>query len=101
MRRRSPRGGLAGRAAAAIAFAVAASAPAGLSLNTRGWSSHLTAPQVSALSQGPTPRVIVLMQNQHTGLQGRRSVAQRAQAFGIDQVPVVAQLQQLHVPRLV
>jgi hypothetical protein len=101
MRSTSTKAGLAGLAAAAIAFAVAASAPAGLSLNTRGWSSHLTARQVSALSQGPTSRVIVLMRNQHTGLQGRHFLAQRAQAFHADQVPVVAQLEQLNVPRLV
>jgi hypothetical protein len=41
------------------------------------------------------------MRNQYTGLQGRHFEAQRAQAFSADQVPVVAQLQQLRVPRLV
>jgi len=92
---------LAALAAATIAFVVAASAPAGLSLATRGWSSRLSAGQVSTLSQGPTSRVIVLMRNQYTGLQGRHFEARRAQAFGAEQVPVVAQLQQLHVPRLV
>src|SRR5579863_792449 len=101
MRSTSTKAGLAGLAAAAIAFAVASSAPAGLSLNTHGWSSHLTAGQVSALSQGPTSRVIVLMRDQYAGLQGRRSEEQRAQAFGSAQVPVVAQLRQLHVPRLI
>ena len=82
---------LAALAVAAIAFVVTASAPAGLSLDTHGWSSRLTASQVGALSQGPTSRVIVLMRNQ----------APRAGSFAATQVPVVAQLRQLHVPRLV
>ena len=101
MRSTFTKAAFAGLAAAAIAFVVAAAAPAGLSLNTRGWSSHLAAGQVSALAQGPTSRVIVLMRNQNTGLQGRHFEARRAQAFSAEQAPVVAQLQQLHVRRLV
>ncbi len=70
-----------------------------MSLNTFGWSSHLTAGQVRVLSANADQRVIVLLRNQHTALGG--AAAQRAQAFATDRAPIVAQLRQLHVPRLV
>jgi Subtilase family len=86
------RGVLAGAAAGLIAFAVAAAAPgvgnAGQALNAFGWSSHLTAGQVRELSANANQRVIVLLRNQ-------------AHAFAAERRPVVAQLRQLNVPRLV
>jgi subtilisin family serine protease len=94
---------LAGAAVGIIAFAVAAAAPgagnAEMSLNTFGWSSHLTAGQVRELSASADQRVIVLLRNQHTALGG--AAAKRAQAFATDRAPIVAQLRQLHAPRLV
>jgi hypothetical protein len=88
-----------------MAFAVAAAAPAngtaGQSLNTFGWTSHLTAGQARQLSENANERVIVLLRNQHTALAGPRAAARRAQAFAADRSPIVAQLRQLHVPRLV
>jgi len=96
---------LAGAAGGLIAFAVAAAAPAtgnaGQSLNTFGWTSHLTAGQVQQLSANANKRVIVLLRNQHTALAGPAAAAQRAQAFAADRRPIVAQLRQLDVPRLV
>jgi hypothetical protein len=96
---------LAAAAVGLIAFAVAAAAPgigaAGSSLNTFGWSSHLTADQVRVLSTNADRRVIVLLRNQHAGLTGPGAAAQRAQAFAGDRAPIVAQLRQLNVPRLV
>jgi hypothetical protein len=76
---------------------------AGRSLDTFGWSSHLTAGQVRALSANADQRVIVLLRNQHTGLAGGGAGAegQRAQAFAADRAPIVAQLRQLNAPRLV
>jgi subtilase family protein len=89
---RIARGVLAGAAAGLIAFAIAAAAPgvgnAGQALNTFGWSSHLTAGQVRELSVNANQRVIVLLRNQ-------------AHAFAADRRPIVAQLRQLNVPRLV
>jgi len=83
---------LAGAAAGLIALAVAAAAPgvgsAGGSLSTSRWTSRLTAAQVRVLSANADQRVIVLLRNQRT-------------AFATQRAPVVAQLRQLHVPRLV
>jgi len=83
---------LAGAAAGLIAFAVAAAAPgvgsAGGSLSTSRWTSRLNASQVSVLSANADQRVIVLLRNQR-------------KAFATQRAPVVAQLRQLHVPRLV
>src|SRR6478609_7444865 len=94
---------LAGAAAGLIAFAVAAAAPgagnAGRSLNTFGWASHLTTGQVRALSASADQRVIVLLRNQHTALGSAE--ARRGQAFATDRAPIVAQLRQLHAPRIV
>jgi hypothetical protein len=93
---------LAGAAVGIIAFAVAAAAPgagAEMSLHTFGWSSHLTAGQVHELSANADQRVIVLLRDQHTALGG--AVAKRAQAFATDRTPIVAQLRQLHAPRIV
>ena len=107
MKSRLARTSLAGAVVGLIAFAVAAGAAdvrnanAGASLNSFGWSSHLTAGQASVLSANADQRVIVLLRNQHTALTGPGAVAQRAQAFRADRRPLVAQLQQLHVPRLV
>jgi hypothetical protein len=105
LKNRLARGVLAGAAAGLIAFVVAAAAPgvgsAGMSLSTSGWSSRLTAGQARELSANPDQRVIVLLRNQHTGLTGSGADAQRAQAFASDRRPIVAQLRQLNVPRLV
>jgi Subtilase family len=87
-----------------IAFAMAAGAAvgnAGVSLNTSGWTSHLTAGQASALSADADQRVIVLLRNQHTALSGLGAAARRVQAYQADRSPLVAQLRQLHVRRLV
>ncbi len=104
MRSRLARAVLGGAAAGLIAFVVAAAAPsvgsAGMSLH--GWSSHLTAGQVSVLSPNADQRVIVLLRNQHTALTGRSAeAAQRAHAFAADRAPIVAQLRQLHASRVV
>ena len=105
MKRGLARTVLAGVAAGLIAFAVAAAAlatgNAGRSLNAFGWTSHLTAGQAQQLSANANKRVIVLLRNQHTALAAPGAVAQRAQAFAADRSPIVAQLRQLHVPRLV
>jgi subtilisin family serine protease len=58
-----------------------------MSLGAR-WSSRLTAGQVGALSANANQRVIVLLRNQN-------------QAFAPDRPPIVAQLRQLHAPRVV
>ena len=95
---------LAGGVVGLIAFAVAAGAAvgnAGVSLNTSGWTSHLTAGQASALSADADQRVIVLLRNQHTALSGLGAAARRAQAYQADRGPIVAQLRQLHVRHLV
>jgi hypothetical protein len=96
---------LAGAAVGLIAFAVAAAAPgagsAGLSLNTFGWSSHLTIGQAAQLSVNADQRVIVLLRNQHAAVNGPNAEALRAQAFTTDRAPIVAQLRQLHAPRIV
>src|SRR5439155_4826897 len=103
MRSRLARAVLGGAGAGLIAFVVAAAAPsvgsAGMSLN--GWSSHLTAGQVSVLSPNADQRVIVLLRNQHMALTGRSAEAQRAHAFAADRAPIVAQLRQLHASRVV
>ncbi|HKD95753.1 MAG TPA: S8 family serine peptidase [Gaiellaceae bacterium] len=105
MKSRLARTLLAGGVVGLIAFAVAAASAgvgnAGTSLDTFGWSSHLTAAQANVLSPNADQRVIVLLRNQQTALAGRGAEAQRAQAFRADRRPIVAQLQQLHVPRLV
>lgn len=105
MKKRLARALLAGGAVGVIAFAVAAGAAgvgnAGMSLNTFGWTSHLTAGQASALSANADQRVIVLLRNQHTALTGPGAAVHRAQAYQADRSPIVAQLRQLHVPRLV
>ena len=105
MKSRLARGTLAAAVVGLIAFAVAAGAAdvgnAGTSLNTFGWSSHLTAGQAGVLSANADQRVIVLLRNQHTALTGPGAVEQRAQAFKADRGPIVAQLRQLHVPRFV
>ncbi len=92
MKSKVARTALAGAAAGLIAFAVAAAAPgvgsAGRSLSTSGWTSRLTATQVRELSANADQRVIVLLRNQR-------------KAFATQRAPVVAQLRQLHVPRLV
>jgi hypothetical protein len=101
---RLARAALAGAAVGLIAFAVAAAAPAGnagLSLNSLGWSSHLTAGQVRELSANADQRVIVLLRDQHDALTGPGAAAQRAQAFTADRTPIVAQLRQLHASRIV
>jgi subtilase family protein len=96
---------LAAGAAGLIAFAVAAATPgvgsAGMSLGTAGWSSRLTADQARLLSANADQRVIVLLRNQHTGLVGSGAVARRAEAYRSDRAPIVSQLRQLDVPRLV
>ena len=105
MKSRLARTVLAGAVVGLIAFAVAAGTAyvgnAGMSLNTFAWSSHLTAGQAHVLSANPDHRVIVLLQNQHAALTGPAAAAQRAQAFKTDRAPIVAQLRQLNVPRLV
>jgi hypothetical protein len=105
MTKRLARSVLAGAAVALIAFAVAAAAPgaesAGMSLDTFGWSSHLTTDQVRFLSANADQRVIILLRNQHRALTGPGDLARRAHAFAADRRPIVAQLRQLHVPRLV
>ena len=105
MRRGLARAALVAGAAGLMAFAVAAAAAgvgsAGRSLNSSGWTSHLTDAQARVLSANADQRVIVLLRNQHTGLTGQRAQARRAQAFASDRAPIVAQLRQLHVPRLV
>lgn len=105
MKSRLARTLLAGAVVGLIAFAVAAGTAdvgnAGMSLNTFAWSSHLTAGQAHVLSANPDHRVIVLLRNQHTALTGPGAAAQRAQAFKTDRAPIVAQLRQLNVPRLV
>ena len=92
MKSKVARAALAGAAAGLIAFAVAAAAPgvgsAGGSLSTSGWTRRLTAAQVRVLSAAADQRVIVLLRNQR-------------KAFATQRAPVVAQLRQLHVPRLV
>ena len=92
MKSKVARTALAGAAAGLIAFAVAAAAPgvgnAGGSLSTSRWTSRLTAAQVRVLSANADQRVIVLLRNQR-------------KAFATQRAPVVAQLRQLHVPRLV
>lgn len=105
MKKRLARALLAGGVVGLIAFVVAAGdagvGNAGMSLNTFGWTSHLTAAQASALSASADQRVIVLLRNQHTSLTGSGAAAQRAQAYQADRSPIVAQLRQLHAPRLV
>ena len=102
MRKGLARAVFAAAAVGLIAFAVAAGAgSAGTPLSTSGWSSHLTGDQVRALSANADQRVIVLLRNQHTGLARHGAVAQRAQAFATDRAPILAQLRQLHVQRLV
>jgi subtilisin family serine protease len=105
MKSRLARTLLAGGVVGLIAFAVAAGdagvGNAGGAPATFGWSSHLTAAQAGVLSANADQRVIVLLRNQHTALTGPGATAQRAAAFKADRRPIVAQLQQLHVPRLV
>jgi hypothetical protein len=105
MRKRVARSCLAAAVIGLIAFAVAAGAAgvgsAGMSLGTSGWTGHLTASQVRVLSANADQRVIVVLRNQHTGLAGPGSTAQRARAFATDRAPIMAQLRQLHAPRLV
>jgi subtilisin family serine protease len=96
MKKRLARAVLGAAAVGIIAFAVAAGdagvGSAGMSLNTFGWSSHLTPGQVRVLSANADQRVIVLLRNQHAG---------HRQLFAADRDPIVAQLRQLHVQRLV
>jgi hypothetical protein len=103
VRRRLARAVLAAATVGLIAFAVAAGEAgvgnAGRSLGTSAWSSHLTADQVRVLSPNASQRVIVMLRDQHAGLSGRQ--ARRAHAFASDRAPIVSQLRQLHVPRLV
>src|SRR5690348_7894332 len=105
MKKTLARAVLAAGAVGLIAFAMAAGdagvGNAGMSLSTSGWSGHLTSDQVHLLSANADERVIVLLRNQHSGLTGRGAGARRAQAFASDRAPIVAQLRQLHVPRLV
>jgi len=105
MKSRLARTLLAGAVVALIAFAVAAGEAgvgnAGMSLDTFGWSSHLTAAQANVLSANADQRVIVLLRNQHTALTGPGAMEQRAAAYRVDRNPIVAQLRQLDVPRLV
>lgn len=70
-------------------------------MSLHGWSSHLTPAQVGVLSANADQRVIVLLRNQHADLTGHNSQARRAQAFAVDRAPIVAQLRQLHAPRVV
>ena len=58
-----------------------------MSLNTFGWSSHLTPARCSELSANADQRVIVLLRDQHTALAGRTAEAQRAHAFAADRGP--------------
>src|SRR4029079_10284298 len=103
MRDRMARTVLATATVGLIAFAVAAGTAgvgnAEMSLGTSAWSSHLTADQVRVLSPNADPRVIVMLRDQHTAVSGRQ--ARQAHAFATDRAPIVAQLRQLHVPRLV
>ena len=105
MTKRLARTVLAVAAGGLMAFAVAAAAAdvgsAGVSLDAVGWSSRLTAGQAHVLSANADQRVIVLLRNQPAGLTGNGADARRAQAFAADRTPIVAQLRQLHVPRLV
>jgi hypothetical protein len=105
MKQRLARTVLAGGVVGLIAFAVAAGeagvGSAGLPLNTFGWTSRLTAAQAGALSANADQRVIVLLRNQHSALTGRGAATQRAQEYQADRSPIVSQLRQLHVPRLV
>ena len=86
-----------------IAFAVAAGdagvGNAGMPLGTAAWSSRLTADQVRVLSPNARQRVIVLLRDQHPALAGR--LPRQAHAFATDRAPIVSQLRQLRVPRLV
>jgi hypothetical protein len=103
MRDRLARTILAAATVGLIAFAVAAGeagvGTAGRPLGTVAWSSRLTADQVRVLSQGANQRVIVLLRDQHPDLAGR--LARQAHAFATDRAPIVSQLRQLRVPRLV
>lgn len=105
MRDRVARGFLAAAVVGLIAFALAAGAAgvgtAGLPLGTSGWSSHLTSSQVRVLSENADQRVIVLLRKQHPALARRGATDRRARAFAADRAPLVAQLRQLQVPRLV
>jgi hypothetical protein len=92
---------VAGLFALAVVAGMTGVGSAGMSLTTSGWSSRLTGDQVRVLSTNPDQRVIVLLRNQHAGLTGRSAAAQKAQAFATDRAPILAQLRQLHVPRLV
>jgi hypothetical protein len=105
MKKTLARAVLAAGAVGLIAFAMAAGdagvGNAGMSLSASGWSSRLTAEQVRVLSANADQRVIVLLRDQHSALGGQAAVTQRAQAFASDRAPIVAQLRQLRVPRLV
>ena len=95
MKKRLARAVLGAATIGIIAFAVAAGdagvGTAGGSLNTFGWSSHLAPGRARTLSANADQRVIVLLR-QHGG---------DRQLFAADRAPVVAQLRQLHAPRLV
>jgi subtilase family protein len=86
-----------------MAFAVAAGEAgvgnADTPLGTSAWSSRLSADQVRVLSPNANQRVIVMLRDQHSGLSGRQ--ARQAHAFATDRAPIVSQLRQLRVPRLV
>lgn len=92
---------VAGLIALAVVAGTAGVGRAGTSLNASGWTSHLTGDQVRVLSANADQRVIVLLRNQHTGLIRRGAEAEQARAFAADRAPIVAQLRELHVPRLV
>ena len=105
MRNRVARAFLAAAVVGLIAFVFSAGAPgvgnAGMSPSGSGWTSRLTASQAHVLSANADQRVIVLLRDQHTALAGRGAAAQRVRAFAPDRAPIVAQLRQLHAPRLV
>lgn len=103
MKDRCARTLLAGATVGLIAFAVAAGGAgvgnAGGSLGTSAWSRHLTADQLRVLAPNANQRVIVMLRDQHPALSGRQ--ARQVHAFATDRAPIVSQLRQLHVPRLV
>ncbi|HKN62864.1 MAG TPA: S8 family serine peptidase [Gaiellaceae bacterium] len=89
----------AGLTAFAVAAGVAGAGNAGRSLGASGWSSRLTADQVRVLAPQAEQRVIVMLRDQHPSLAGRQE--RQAHAFANDRAPIISQLRQLHVPRLV
>ncbi len=88
---------------AGVIAAIPGAAHASTSPVKSGWSSRLSTAQVSRLSADANQRVIVLLRNQHSNLAGSstHALAMRADAYAADRSPIVAQLRQLHAPRIV